>query len=305
MVPVTPQGQAVSSLFNLALWLSLGVFLLVAGVLAYVVLRFRARVEADDEPAQVEGNRRVEVIWTVTPLVLIAVLFALAVRTLDTLGAASPSPLRIRVVGHQWWWEYEYPDLGVRSANELRVPTGTPLQLEITSADVIHSYDVRAFGWKSDAIPGKVNLIRLEVAKAGRYDGDCTEYCGAQHAWMRVDMLAEPREQFDGWVLGQLAPAAEPSDAAARRGKAVFLGSTCVNCHTVRGVGPQPRVGPELTHLGSRPTIGAGIRPNTRADLRDWLRDVQAVKPGALMPSYADLAETDLDALAAYLESLK
>ena len=305
MLPVTPQGQAVSGLFNLALWLSVGVFLLVVGVLAYVLLRFRARSDADEDPPQVEGNRRIELIWTVTPLLLISVLFVLAVRTLDRMEAAAPSPLRVRVVGHQWWWEYEYPDLGVRTANELRVPTGRPLQLEITSADVIHSYDVKAFGWKSDAVPGKVNLLRVEVGQAGRYDGDCTEYCGIQHAWMRVDMLAEPPEQFDGWVRGQLAPAAEPADPAGVRGKAVFLGNTCVNCHTVRGVGPSPRVGPELTHVGSRPTIGAGVRPNTRADLRRWLQEVQAVKPGALMPAYADLPGQDLDALAAYLESLK
>jgi cytochrome c oxidase subunit 2 len=305
VVSVTPQGQAISDLFALALWLSAGVFLIVVGVLAYVVLRFRAADDRVDEPPQVEGNRRLEVIWTVAPLLVLALLFALAMRALGTLSAAAEAPLRVRVIGHQWWWEYEYPDLGLRTANELRVPVGTPLQLEITSADVIHSYDVSAFGWKSDAVPGKVNLMRLEVARAGRYDGACMEFCGAQHAWMRIDVLAEPREQFDAWARAQLAPAAEPAEPAARRGRAIFLGSTCVNCHTVRGVGPEPRVGPDLTHLASRPTLGAGVLPNTRADLRRWLRDVQAVKPGALMPSYADLADPDLDALAAYLESLK
>jgi cytochrome c oxidase subunit II len=304
VVAVTPQGQAISDLFALALWLSLGVFLIVAGVLTYVVLRFRAG-DRTDEPRPVEGNERLEVVWTVAPLLVLVLLFLLAMRTLGIMDAAADGPLRVRVIGHQWWWEYEYPDLGLRTANQLRVPLGTPLQLEITSADVIHSYDVSAFGWKSDAIPGKVNLMRLEVTRAGGYGGACTEFCGAQHAWMRIDVRAEPREQFEGWAREQLAPAAQPADPTAARGRAIFLSSTCVNCHTVRGVGPESRVGPDLTHLASRPTLGAGVLPNTRDDLRRWLRDVQGIKPGALMPSYPDLAGADLDALTAYLESLK
>jgi cytochrome c oxidase subunit 2 len=305
VLPVTPQGQAVSGLFTLALWISAGVFLLVVGVLTYVVLRFRARPGVDGEPPQVEGNRRLEVVWTVTPLLLLSFLFGLAVRTLGTMEAAAPSPLRVRVIGHRWWWEYEYPDLGLRTANQLRVPTGRPLQLEIGSADVIHSYDVRALDWKSDAVPGKVNLMRIEVTTPGRYDGVCTEYCGTQHAWMRVDVLAEPSDQFDGWVRGKLQPATAPTDLVAQRGRALFTDSTCVNCHTVRGLGPEPRVGPDLTHLASRPTLGSGVLPNTPADLQRWLRDVQGVKPGALMPSYGSLSDDDVAALTNYLGSLR
>jgi cytochrome c oxidase subunit 2 len=303
--PISSQGRAISDLFWLTLWVSLAVFLLVAGVLTYVVMRFRGRGEAV-EPEQVEGNRRLEIIWTATPALILAVLFVLAVRTLGTVAAAAPSaPLRVQVTGHQWWWEYEYPELGFRTANELHLPVGQPVVLEIASADVIHSFWVPAFGWKADATPGRVATMRLDVARAGRFDGTCTEYCGAQHAWMRVEVVVEPRDQFDAWAASQRAPAAEPTDEVARRGKALFLSQTCVSCHTVRGTEAGARVGPELTHLGSRTWLGAGVLVNSQDELRHWLGHTQEVKPGVLMPSYTGLPDPDLDALAAYLTALR
>jgi cytochrome c oxidase subunit 2 len=305
--PVSAQGHSIADLFGVAMLLSLLVLVLVVGLLAYILLRYRERPE-DGAPSQTEGNRNLEIAWTVAPTLLLVVLFVLTVRTMNAVDdppAATPaSPLRIRVIGRQWWWEYRYPDLGVITANELHVPVGKPTRLEIEAADVVHSFWVPRFGWKVDAIPGKTNTMSVTLGDAGVYDGTCAEFCGTQHAWMRIRAIADPPDRFDEWIRQQRRPAAQPQEATVRAGEEVFLRHTCESCHAIDGTSAKGRVGPDLTHLGSRSTLGAGVVSNTPENLRDWVRDAKATKPGVLMPSF-NLSNAELQSLVSYLEGLK
>jgi cytochrome c oxidase subunit 2 len=313
--PVTSRGLAISTLFVVALVISVAVVLLVFGLVAYVVVRFRGH-PGDDDPPQVEGNRRLEIFYTATPALLLAVIFVFTISTMRTVAAPVSQGLRVDVVGHQWWWEFRYPDQGIVTANELHVPVGSPVQLALTGADVVHSFWVPQLGWKQDTVPGRTTFMAFTVDREGVYDGACAEFCGIQHAWMRVRLVAEPRAQFDTWAQVQRAPAAVPAPAATAppgtpapqslvsRGQQIFAHNTCVNCHTIQGTGATGTVGPDLTHLASRATIGAGVQPNTPEHLREWIRNPQGVKPGVLMPGYS-FAGGDLDALVAYLGSLR
>jgi cytochrome c oxidase subunit 2 len=190
----------------------------------------------------------------------------------------------------------------VVTANELHVPVGTPLAIDLESRDVIHSFYVPRFGMMRDTVPGKVNQMSVWVDRPGIYDGACTQYCGLQHAWMRQTIVAEPRDQFDAWVAVQRAPAVTNS---VSNGQQVFVQNTCVSCHSIRGLPSTVPVGPDLTHFGSRSSIGAGVLANTPQNLKDWIRNPQAVKPGVLMPAFANLSAQDVSDLVDFLESLK
>jgi len=301
---VTPQGAAIADLFWLTLALSVLVFALVVGILAIVLIRDRAR-PGDPDPVPTHGNRRLEIAWTVIPFVLVTILFVLTVRTMLTVNAEAADELRVQVVGHQWWWEYRYPDLGVVAANELVVPVGTQVRLEMISADVIHDFWVPRIGWKKDVNTGQTNLLLARVDQPGVYDGACAEYCGSQHAWMRSRVIARSTAEFADWVRAQQSPAPASSDPSAVRGAQVFAGTNCVNCHVIGGTGGVGQVGPDLSHVGSRTTLGAGVLDNGPGQLAQWIRDPGAIKPDVQMPSYANLSNDDLTALAAYLWSLK
>jgi cytochrome c oxidase subunit 2 len=301
---VTPQGAAIVDLFWLTMVLSALVFLLVVGVLAIVLVRDRAR-PGDPDPEPVHGHRLLEITWTAIPLLLVAILFTLTVRTMLTVEAEAASQMRVEVVGHQWWWEYRYPDLGIVTANELYLPVNTPVRLELTSADVIHDFWVPRFGRKLDVNTGQVNVMPVQIDQEGVYDGFCAEYCGSQHAWMRPRVVVQSASDFTTWVQAQRTPPPAPSDPSAVRGEQLFASSNCVNCHTVAGTPAAARVGPDLTHIGSRSVLGAGVQENSPTELARWIRDPQSVKPGVLMPSYANLTEDDLTVLAAYVWSLK
>ena len=297
--PVTPQGGAVSGLFTFELMLA---FLVSGGVAVaafYAMFRFRDRPGAP-EPAQIHGNTRLEIAWTAAPALLLLVLFVLMVRTMSSVEAEAASALRVRVIGHQWWWEYQYPDLGIITANELHVPVGQPVRLELTSADVVHNYWVPQFGWKKDNTPNHVVPMNVLVDQPGVYDGACSEFCGAQHAWMRIRAVATPPDEFQAWV----ARNQQPAPVATARGQQVFQQNTCVNCHAIQGVS-DARVGPDLSHFGGRTIIGAGVLDNTPDNLAAWVANPQRVKPGALMPGYPDLPADDVRALVDYLEGLK
>jgi cytochrome c oxidase subunit II len=299
--PVTRQGLAISNLFGLELVISGLLLVLVLVWLGICLARFRARPGDDGEPTQVEGNRKLELVWTISPAAILAVVFVLLVQTMNVVDTAQPNAMPLRVVGHQWWWEYEYPDLQIVTANELHVPVGIPLQVSLQSVDVIHSFQVPNFGWMRDAVPGRTNPMSIQVERQGLYNGTCNQYCGVQHAWMRIRVVAEPADQFNAWVQLQRQPVA-PS---GMRGEQVFLQNTCVNCHVIRGLPGGSAVGPDLTHLGSRGTLGAGVVDNTPNNLRSWIRNAQAIKPGVLMPAFQSLAQSDLSDLVDYLESLK
>jgi cytochrome c oxidase subunit 2 len=253
------------------------------------------------EPRQVHGNARLELIWTATPIAVLIVVFFLVVGTMRTVDAQSPNSQRLTIIGRQFWWEFQYPDMQVITANEVHVPVGTPLTLDLESADVVHSLWVPHFVYMRDLVPGKPNQLQWDVERAGTYVGACNQLCGAEHAWMRARVIAEPPDQFQAWVQQQVQNAS-PSNAP---GEQVFLNNTCVNCHTIRGVSAQANVGPDLTHLASRGTLGAGVIENNRDNLISWIRDPQAIKPGVLMPAFHNLSDSDLSALADYLESLR
>ena len=303
--PVGDNARQINSLFMPILWIATAVFVLVEGVLLFSLVRFRRRREDEPPPPQVHGNRRLEMAWTIAPAIIVVTLAVLTIRTI-VAQAADPGPdaLHIRVVGHQWWWEFEYTDpaLGFVTANEIYVPVGRKLAFEVESVDVIHSFWFPQIAGKIDAVPGRVNTISFSVPQKGAYKGQCAEFCGYAHAMMKMVLFAVSPEEFDRWASRQAAGA--PPEAQSEPGAQVFISAGCIACHTIRGTVAQGKIGPNLTGLGSRTTIGAGLIPNTPENLASWIRDPVAVKPGANMPALG-LSEADLQKVVAYLESLK
>ncbi|HWN00751.1 MAG TPA: cytochrome c oxidase subunit II, partial [Streptosporangiaceae bacterium] len=265
--PVSTPAVKEADLAKMVLVLSAVVFVVVAGLVAYSVVRFRAgRGEQGTEPPQVYGSAQVEAAWTVIPIIIVIVLVLATGRVIHEVQAAPepPNAVRVTVVGRQWWWEIRYPELGVVTANELHVPVSDsahrqPTFLTLESADVAHSFWVPRVAGKTDLIPNKTNRMWVEPHQPGTYLGQCAEYCGTQHAHMLLRIVAEPPEQFARWVEQQRQnAAAAPADSAAAAGRRVFLGTACISCHTVGGTVATGRYGPDLTHLMSRKTIGAG-----------------------------------------------
>jgi len=295
---VRPPAEAIGALALIVGAIALLIFLAVEGALVYAVWRYRSSRSSAGEPARFEGNRRLEIAWTAAPALVLAVVFALMLGTMAEIGGASVEPgLRVRAVGHQWWWEFGYG--AVITANELHIPVDTAVDLELTSADVIHSFWVPELGGKSDMLPGTTNRLRLFARRAGVYEGQCSEFCGVEHAWMRIRVVAESQADFDRWLAAQGQPAATRGD-----GERIFLMAICVSCHAVRGTAAAGTAGPDLTHVGARATLGAGVLPTDVARMRAWVADPQHYKPGALMPR-VPLSDAELDTLAAYLVSLK
>jgi cytochrome c oxidase subunit 2 len=291
-------------------WIVLGfvalVFVLTETALIYAIIRYRQRGEAG-EPRQIVGNRALEIVWTAIPALILLLVFVLTVRAMVNIHAApvQAGTLTVVVTGHQWWWEYRYPDLGIVTANELHIPAGQTVRLRLVSADVIHSFWAPQLGRKMDLVPGKTNELYLAADQPGTYDGACAEFCGAQHAWMRLRVIADLPDRFAAWVEQQRQPAAAPS-GVAEQGRQLFLqgSGNCAACHTIAGTGAAGQVGPDLTHVGSRQTLGAGVLPNTPEAMARWLRNPQAVKPDSLMPN-PRLTEDEVRALTAYLDGLR
>jgi cytochrome c oxidase subunit 2 len=300
--PVTRQAVSITDLFGLELAITAVLLAFVFGWLIVALVRFRATPGDAIEPPQTHGNRRLELIWTTVPVLTLAIIVVLMIQSMRSVDAAPSGGLAIRIIGHQWWWELVYPDGQSITANELHLPLDRSVDVSLESVDVIHSFHVPQFGWMRDLVPGKTNRMSFFVERAGVYDGTCNQYCGAQHAWMRARVVAEPTDAFNGWLQRQAQPA---SPSVGARGQQVFLQNTCVNCHTIRGVATQANVGPDLTHVGSRSTLGAGVVDNTVETMRQWLRNAGRIKPGVLMPPFQNLSEADLNDLADYLESLK
>jgi cytochrome c oxidase subunit 2 len=221
-----------------------------------------------------------------------------------TAGRAPEGALRVEVIGHQWWWEYRYPTLNISAYNELHLPVATPIQIEMTSADVIHSFWVPRLGGKRDLIQGRTNRIAFRADSTGEYWGQCAEFCGASHANMRLRVFVQSDSLFQRWVDQQRATPATPAKGSpAEAGQQVFRRSACIGCHTITGIA-QGRIGPDLTHVGGRATIAGALFPNTTETLHRWIMNAPSLKPGALMPPQ-NLSPQDLDALIAYLQSLK
>lgn len=275
-----------------------------------VVFRFRAKSSDDNVlPPQIEGNNRLELVWTVGPVVLLTLLSVGLIKQSFALGKVYPSTkaLQVDVTGHQFWWQIQYPESGVVTANELHIPVGQKVELQLTSTDVMHALWVPRLGGKIDLVPGRTNYLWLEASQPGVYQGQCAEYCGTGHAFMRFEVVAESPARFNEWTQAMLHPQSQPTTALARQGYYLFghlPNLTCSNCHAIGGTPFKGAVGPNLTDLSDRLMIAANILPNTPQNLAAWLHNPQAVKPGALMPNL-HLKPDQIRALVAYLDSLK
>lgn len=304
--PASPSASSIANLHNVIMLIALVIFIIVEGLLLYSVVRFRRR---DDEemPRQIYGSVPVEIAWTVAPAIIVIILMILTFRTMRTVAETpSSNTVNVQVVAHQWWWEFRYPDLGIVTANELHVPVGEVARFDLESADVIHSFWVPQLAGKTDAMPGRTTQTWFQADEPGVYQGQCAEFCGAQHGQMRFDVVVESQEDFDAWVEQQTAGPVEVTGDLAQRGEELFFQpqNQCTACHTIQGTAAQGKVGPDLTHLGGRRTIAAGTLENTPENLAEWIRNPQQVKPRNKMPNL-DLAPETVDALVAYLQSLK
>jgi len=308
-----PQSTPADSIFRLSmlvLTITGAIFAVVFSLLAYAISKYRRRGDDDGrEPPQVYGSNQVELAWTVIPVLIVLVLFLITARVIHSIQDAPQPPGAIEVVaiGHQFWWEFRYPTLGVVTANELHVPVSnpshpTPTFMTLSSADTDHSFWVPRLAGKTDLIPNRINHMWIEPHETGVYVGQCAQYCGIQHAKMLLRVYVDSPEQFDRWVQEEKRPAV--SNGSAEQGRQVFETTACVNCHAISGTVADGRFGPDLTHLMSRDTIASGAAPNTPEQLKLWIRNPDAIKPGSLMPAM-QLSEKDLDALTAYLETLR
>lgn len=302
-----PAGPAAAAVTNLWWWLfglAALIYLFVMGLLLWSLLRPNRQPNDDDVPPK--SYKFVLLSGVAMPAVVLTGVFALDLLTVRVLSPppGTDAPLSIDVTGHQWWWEVEYPEHGVVTANELHIPSNLSVRLDLTSDDVIHSFWAPELQGKIDLMPGQVNTLWLHADQAGVYQGICAEYCGIQHAKMLFLVVVHSPEDFETWLTQQSQPAPEPVNAVLAEGQAVFMRSGCSNCHRVAGTQARGDLGPDLTHFASRRTIGSGAVPNVRGHLAGWIIDSQSIKPGNLMPPMS-LDGTELQPLLAYLESLE
>src|SRR5712672_2413553 len=308
--PHSTPAESISHLSHFVLGITGLIFLVVFSLLSYVVVKFRSRVGgAEREPAQVYGSTQIELAWTVIPILIVVVLFIATARVIHAIeDAPKPSTaVEVIVIGHQFWWEFRYPGLGIVTANELHVPVSSPTHpaptfLKLLSADTDHSFWVPQLAGKTDLIPNRVNEMWMDPHQTGIYLGQCAQYCGTQHAKMLLRVSVDAPEAFEAWVRDQKRTADQDTKEIA--GRRVFETTACINCHAVGGTAATGRFGPDLTHLMSRSTIASGAAENTSENLRLWIENPDAIKPGSLMPAMK-LSDADLDALLRYLETLR
>jgi cytochrome c oxidase subunit 2 len=308
--PASTPAKTIFGLSVFVLTVTAVIFVVVCTLLVYSVVKFRGKPgDAGREPAQVYGSTQIELAWTVIPVLIAAVLFLATARVIHAVQDA-PKPataLDVTVIGHQYWWEFRYPKLGIVTANELHIPASdpahpTPTFMKLMSADTDHSFWVPELGGKTDLIPNRVNEMWMDPPRPGIYLGQCAQYCGVQHAKMLLRVSVDRPEDFAAWVHAQQQTAVQDDTAIA--GKRVFETTSCINCHAISGTAANGRFGPDLAHLMSRSTIASGAAENTTANLRLWIQNPDAIKPGSLMPAMK-LSDPDLDALVAYLETLR
>jgi cytochrome c oxidase subunit 2 len=308
--PHSTPADSIVQLSRFVLSITALIFLVVATLLTYVVVKFRNKPgDARHEPAQVYGSTQIELAWTVIPILIVVVLFLATARVIHAIQDA-PKPasaVEVTAIGHQFWWEFRYPALGVVTANELHVPVSDPANpaptfLRLLSADTDHSFWVPQLAGKTDLISNHPNEMWIDPYRTGLFLGQCAQYCGTQHAKMLLRVSVDRPEDFDAWVRAQKQTANQDEKEVA--GRHVFESTACVNCHAVGGTAANGRFGPDLTHLMSRSTIAAGAADNTAENLRLWIQKPDAIKPGSLMPAM-QLGDSDLDALVRYLQTLR
>ena len=305
---LNPHGYvalAESNLFWFILVIATAIFVLVMSFFVYSIIRYRARPGAP-EPVQRHGNSALEIAWTVIPTV---VLLGVLGTTLYTLLSAIQQPTGVKTItvdaiGHQWWWEFHYDGQGVTTADELHVPVNTVIHVNLVSDNVIHSFWIPDLAGKTDVIPGHDNYMWFKSDTPGAYRGECAEFCGTQHANMDFEVVVDSQSTYDAWIANQKLPAAKPTSALAVEGAALFASKTCIGCHVITGVNSGHLIGPNLTHFASRQLIAGGVLDNNNPNLATYLRNPQAVKNGIDMPNL-NLSQSEIDALVAYLDTLK
>jgi cytochrome c oxidase subunit 2 len=302
--PATPQAEKILGLTYGFIIAALAILLLVISLTVYIVIKFR-RKNSDGEPRQVSGNRKLEVSMIVGPLLLVAGFFLWSVRTVSAVmpERALQKP-DVIITGHQWWWQADYPGTKVITANEIHLPVGRKILLQLDAADVIHDWWVPALGAKMDMIPGRRNYLWMTITRPGIYDGSCSEFCGQQHAWMRIKVFAQSQQDYQRWLTKHAEGPVVPTDTLALAGQALFVKASCSSCHRINGTAANGLQGPDLTHFASRSTMLSGMMGNTPANVNSWLTDPQKVKPGAHMPRFI-FSKDSIRALTAYLSQLK
>jgi cytochrome c oxidase subunit II len=309
----SPESTPAKSIFDLSIFaLSITgiIFVVVCTLLVYSISKFRANsANADREPAQVYGSTQIELAWTIIPILIVVVLFLATARVIHAIQDA-PEPagaVEVTAIGHQYWWEFRYPKLGIVTANELHIPVSdpshpTPTFLRLLSADTDHSFWIPELAGKTDLVPNHPNKMWMDPHRTGIFLGQCAQYCGTQHAKMLLRVSVDNPQDFAAWVRGQQQAVVQ--DPGAVTGREVFDHSACINCHTVSGTPADGRFGPDLTHLMSRTTIAAGAAENTPENLRLWIQNPDGIKPGSLMPAMK-LSDADVDAVVSYMETLR
>lgn len=311
--PSSTPADSIHKLSLLVLAVTGTIFTVVFSLLFYAARKFRQRSGDDREPPQIYGSDQLELAWTVIPVLIVMVLFVASARVIHAVQDARrpPGTIDVIAVGHQFWWEYRYPQYGFVTANELHVPVSdppesTPTFITLLSADTNHSFWVPRLAGKTDLIPNHPNSTWIDPHEPGLYLGQCAQYCGTQHAKMLLRVYAESRADFDRWVRTQQQT--DLQDAAmspqATEGRRVFESTACINCHTIDGTVADGRLGPNLRHLMSRATIASGAAPNTKATLRLWIQNPNAIKPGSLMPAM-NLTDKQLDEVTDYMLTLR
>jgi cytochrome c oxidase subunit 2 len=284
-----PAGSAAALIAEITWVLVIGGAIIFAGVMALAAYAVFSKNRSRLSPrALILGG------GITFPVVVLSALLVYSFVRMDMLEASGEPALRIEVIGEQWWWRVRYAEF--ETANEIRIPVGRSVELELKSADVIHSFWVPALAGKLDMVPGRTNRLRLQADRPGEFRGQCAEYCGGPHAFMAFFVVALPQEDFDKWLQAQRAPASSSNE--------IFV-QHCAGCHAIRGSAAKGVLGPDLTHVGSRRTIGAALLPMNRGALAGWISSSQHLKPGNLMPSFGMLPGEELNALAEYLEALK
>jgi cytochrome c oxidase subunit II len=311
---LNPQGPDARQIATLT-WVMFAIAVIVfIAVVAYLLAGLMRSRRADQEKDALAGGAErssdhpylilILAAGALAPAVVLLIIMIFSI-SIENAAARQAEKYTVEVVGHRWWWEVNYPDQGFTTANEIHIPAGQPVTFKVTSADVIHSFWIPELNGKIDMIPGQTNTIVMQADRPGVYRGQCGEYCGTQHAKMALLVIADAPEDFNAWVKNQQSVPPPPAEGSIEKeGQQAFLGSSCVYCHTIQGTNGSGKIGPDLTHLASRQTIGAGILPNNPGNLTGWILDAQALKPGNLMPPM-NLDPEQIQSILAYLQTLK
>ena len=304
--PEGPYARTIDDLFWLTFWIAVVIFIIVQGALIIAVIFFRDK-EGMPDPKQIQGNHKLELLWTIIPVLILGAIAFPTVRTIFDLAKEPEGALNVELVGHQWWFEFNYPDYDITTANILVIPEGTPVRLEMWSNDVMHNFWVPKLNGKRYLVPGQKTYLNLFADNAGEYWAQCGEYCGLSHSKMRARVISLSSGDFEKWIENEQKNALKPPEGSlAAKGEEIYLNAGCTQCHVIDGIWDiqGDRIAPNLTHVASRHVLGGASFNNNKEDLTAWLANPAAIKPGTFMPNL-ELTEEEIDALIEYLGSLK